>query len=85
MLNKAIESILAQTFTDYEILLIDDGSKDGTVEKMRSYALPLVPSSLAGLLAAQMGTLVLKYFYSGDPEYNEQVAGIFSAAIKLAL
>ena len=32
-----------------------------------------------------MGTLVLKYFYSGDPEYNEQVAGIFSAAIKLAV
>lgn len=41
-IGDAIESILAQTFTNYEILLIDDGSKDGTVEKMRSYADPRI-------------------------------------------
>ena len=41
-IGDAIESILAQTFTDYEILLIDDGSKDGTVKKMRSYADPRI-------------------------------------------
>lgn len=33
----AIESILAQSFTDFELLLIDDGSTDGSVEIMRSY------------------------------------------------
>ena len=33
----AIESILAQSFTDFELLLIDDGSTDGSVGVMRSY------------------------------------------------
>ena len=39
-IGDAIDSILAQTFTNYEILLIDDGSTDGTVGIMRSYADP---------------------------------------------
>src|SRR5574337_643394 len=33
----AIESILAQSFIDFELLLIDDGSTDGSVEILRSY------------------------------------------------
>jgi glycosyltransferase involved in cell wall biosynthesis len=33
----AIDSILAQRFHDFELLLIDDGSTDGSVEIMRSY------------------------------------------------
>lgn len=41
-IGDAIESILAQTFTNFEILLIDDGSKDRTIEIMRSYKDPRV-------------------------------------------
>src|SRR5262245_21907442 len=33
----AIESILAQHFTNFELLLIDDGSTDGSLEVLRSY------------------------------------------------
>lgn len=33
----AIESILAQSFIDFELLLIDDGSTDGSVEILRCY------------------------------------------------
>jgi len=36
-LREAIDSVLAQTFTDYELLVIDDGSTDGTWEIIQSY------------------------------------------------
>ncbi len=37
-LAPAIESILAQTFTDFEFLILDDGSQDATADIVRSYA-----------------------------------------------
>lgn len=36
-LNEAIDSILAQTFTDFEFLIIDDASTDRTPEILLSY------------------------------------------------
>ncbi len=36
-LAEAVESVLSQTYTDYEVLIIDDGSTDGTWELIQSY------------------------------------------------
>lgn len=37
-LRAAVDSILAQTFTDFEFLIIDDGSTDGTGALLADYA-----------------------------------------------
>ena len=36
-IRETIESVLAQTYTDYEYLFIDGASKDGTVDVIESY------------------------------------------------
>lgn len=38
-LHRCVDSILLQTFTDFELLLIDDGSTDKSVDICDKYAL----------------------------------------------
>lgn len=42
IISAAIESVLDQTFTDFELLIVDDGSSDGTVGVIESYADPRI-------------------------------------------
>ncbi len=41
-LRQAIDSILSQTFTDFEFIIIDDGSTDSTADIVHSYGDPRV-------------------------------------------
>ena len=42
VVGEAIDSVLAQSFSDFELLLIDDGSSDGSVELIRRYSDPRI-------------------------------------------
>jgi glycosyltransferase involved in cell wall biosynthesis len=41
-LRQAIDSVLAQTYADFELLVLDDGSRDGSRELARGYTDPRV-------------------------------------------
>ena len=41
-LREAVDSVLAQTFTDYEFVIVDDGSTDDTAAILDSYADPRI-------------------------------------------
>src|SRR5690242_136065 len=42
LIGKTIRSVLQQEFTDFEVLVIDDGSKDNTAEVMQTFSDPRI-------------------------------------------
>ena len=36
--SRAIDSILAQSYEDFELIVVDDGSQDGTIKVVEHYA-----------------------------------------------
>jgi glycosyltransferase involved in cell wall biosynthesis len=52
---KAVESVLAQTFNDFEIIAIDDGSSDGTAKVLKKFgrAVRLIRQKNRGVSAAR--------------------------------
>ena len=63
-LDEAVESILAQTFSDFELLAIDDGSRDASLARLEAYArrdsrVRVVRQTHAGLVATLNAGLAL--------------------------
>jgi glycosyltransferase involved in cell wall biosynthesis len=54
--DETIASVLAQTETDWELIIVDDGSSDGTVDRIRRYndsRIELIEQSNGGPAAAR--------------------------------
>lgn len=54
-LKQAIDSVLSQTFTDFELLIINDGSTDSSLDILHSYSddrLRIISQSNAGIVKA---------------------------------
>ena len=81
LLQRAIQSVERQTFTDFELIVIDDGSSDGTANWLATLTDPRIrpirhdhprgasAARNAGLRAAQGGLIAFLY---DDDEYRPQ-------------
>lgn len=56
VIGRCLRSVLSQTYSDYEVLVIDDGSKDHTAQEVLSladYRIRLIQQENAGVSAAR--------------------------------
>src|SRR4051794_14368672 len=86
-LHDAIESSLAQTYSNTEVVVIDDGSTDHSAEVIKSYGNRIIPvlkeragqaSCYASGLAASSGDLVL-YLDADDFLYPHCLGDVISS------
>ncbi|HOO77092.1 MAG TPA: glycosyltransferase [bacterium] len=53
MISDCLESLLPQDYPDYEVIVVDDGSTDGTAEEVRKHPVRLIVNRHLGISAAR--------------------------------
>jgi glycosyltransferase involved in cell wall biosynthesis len=88
--GEAICSALAQTYVDKEIIVVNDGSTDGSLAEISNYRVGIVSKKNEGLAAARnsgikaaLGELILPLDADDrlDPQYLEKTVPLMKPAI----
>jgi O-antigen biosynthesis protein len=90
-LNESIESVLNQTYKNIEVIAVDDGSADNSLEILRSYSdkIIIISQSNNGLASAlnagiaKMSGKWFKWFSPDDVMNNNMIEKLVSAAQNL--
>ncbi len=91
-IRKALESVLAQTYTDYELIIVDDGSTDGSAEiaeailqeaiRQQGYEAKGMENSAADTLASCLSPLAFRLRLLKQP--NQGVSAARNAGVAQA-
>ncbi len=94
-IDETIDSVFAQTFSDFELIIVNDGSTDHTAKIVKSYADPRIvlveqenggPSAARNMAIQYASGKYLAILDSDDlwlPDYLKKMLGIFQSDPKI--